>query len=502
MTKEDTMVSTNSMNEQYPLTKGSSEKNFTEKLGSKLKKTIKNSSNKIKKGLDKTTAAMESNSDHKNGNMDHDTLTEDHSESYDINYNDPYSKEHNASIPYKYNTKTNVVHNGNVVMKKEEEKKGNLLDVKNNNYDYYDEFKNYTTNKNSGHDSQAIPNYSEIIIENGNDSSNNKKSYDDVEREKDRKSFNGSDSDYITEKMKSLNMTKANNDSTYHQISQTLQSQKKPMYERAKDSAKEMMDTVIDKLTPNKKEKSYPTLGKDDEDDSHLKPGPYNAKDVHVIHSSTLPKYKSETDGSYVSSTNATVGSDTTTLNSNYDAQQASTLSAYMLAKNKREIELEKENKMAREKAEKLEIMEQDREKEWEREQEKEREQNSRYAVNWALNHFINKKNDLVIFINVRNSIALSSETDEKNKKTSHDLLKDYLKIYQDLNFSCRAIAMKGEPKEEIVRKANDLGADLLVMGSRGMGSFKKIFVGSVSEYCVNHAECPVLIVKNKPKNV
>jgi len=224
MTKEDTMVSTNSMNEQYPLTKGSSEKNFTEKLGSKLKKTIKNSSNKIKKGLDKTTAAMESNSDHKNGNMDHDTLTEDHSESYDINYNDPYSKEHNASIPYKYNTKTNVVHNGNVVMKKEEEKKGNLLDVKNNNYDYYDEFKNYTTNKNSGHDSQAIPNYSEIIIENGNDSSNNKKSYDDVEREKDRKSFNGSDSDYITEKMKSLNMTKANNDSTYHQISQTLQS--------------------------------------------------------------------------------------------------------------------------------------------------------------------------------------------------------------------------------------------------------------------------------------
>jgi len=33
---------------------------------------------------------------------------------------------------------------------------------------------------------------------------------------------------------------------------------------------------------------------------------------------------------------------------------------------------------------------------------------------------------------------------------------------------------MKGEPKEEIVRKANDLGADLLVMGSRGMGSFKK----------------------------
>jgi len=33
---------------------------------------------------------------------------------------------------------------------------------------------------------------------------------------------------------------------------------------------------------------------------------------------------------------------------------------------------------------------------------------------------------------------------------------------------------MKGEPKVEIVRKANELGADLLIMGSRGMGAFKK----------------------------
>ncbi|ORX80442.1 adenine nucleotide alpha hydrolases-like protein, partial [Anaeromyces robustus] len=67
--------------------------------------------------------------------------------------------------------------------------------------------------------------------------------------------------------------------------------------------------------------------------------------------------------------------------------------------------------------------------------------------------------------------------------------------------FSCKAVSMKGEPKIEIVRKANEIGADLLIMGSRGMGSFKKMFVGSVSEYCVNNADCPVLIVKNTPKH-
>src|SRR5690242_2952827 len=52
--------------------------------------------------------------------------------------------------------------------------------------------------------------------------------------------------------------------------------------------------------------------------------------------------------------------------------------------------------------------------------------------------------------------------------------------------------------------KANDAGrlsllsdvADLLVLGSRGLGFVKKMLLGSVSDYCVSHAECPVLIVR------
>ena len=39
-------------------------------------------------------------------------------------------------------------------------------------------------------------------------------------------------------------------------------------------------------------------------------------------------------------------------------------------------------------------------------------------------------------------------------------------------------------------------GADLLIVGSRGRGGFKGLLLGSVSVQCVQHATCPVVVVK------
>ena len=39
-------------------------------------------------------------------------------------------------------------------------------------------------------------------------------------------------------------------------------------------------------------------------------------------------------------------------------------------------------------------------------------------------------------------------------------------------------------------------GADLLVVGSRGLGGFEGLLMGSVSRYCSRHASCSVVVVR------
>ncbi|HLK61122.1 MAG TPA: universal stress protein [Chthonomonadaceae bacterium] len=55
---------------------------------------------------------------------------------------------------------------------------------------------------------------------------------------------------------------------------------------------------------------------------------------------------------------------------------------------------------------------------------------------------------------------------------------------------------VKGDAAETIVRYAENYGCDLIVMGSRGMGAFKSLLLGSVSDHVAHHAHCPVLIVR------
>lgn len=53
-----------------------------------------------------------------------------------------------------------------------------------------------------------------------------------------------------------------------------------------------------------------------------------------------------------------------------------------------------------------------------------------------------------------------------------------------------------GSPGPVLLNMAEEHGCDLIVMGSRGLGPLKGIFMGSVSSYMVSRSKCPVLIVK------
>jgi nucleotide-binding universal stress UspA family protein len=53
-----------------------------------------------------------------------------------------------------------------------------------------------------------------------------------------------------------------------------------------------------------------------------------------------------------------------------------------------------------------------------------------------------------------------------------------------------------GRPAEKIIEAAKDGNHDLIVMGNRGLGGIKQLFLGSVSDRVADEAPCPVLIVK------
>ena len=55
-----------------------------------------------------------------------------------------------------------------------------------------------------------------------------------------------------------------------------------------------------------------------------------------------------------------------------------------------------------------------------------------------------------------------------------------------------------GKAAVEIVDLAEELGAGLVVVGSRGLGGIRRALMGSVSDSVVRHAHCPVLVVRRE----
>ena len=58
---------------------------------------------------------------------------------------------------------------------------------------------------------------------------------------------------------------------------------------------------------------------------------------------------------------------------------------------------------------------------------------------------------------------------------------------------SVTVTAVHGLPVDELVKASE--GADMVVLGRRGMGGFARLLMGSVSSQVAQHAQCPVLIV-------
>ena len=60
------------------------------------------------------------------------------------------------------------------------------------------------------------------------------------------------------------------------------------------------------------------------------------------------------------------------------------------------------------------------------------------------------------------------------------------------------AYVRRGRKDQEIVRLAEDIGAGLIIIGSRGRAGVRRALMGSVSDSVVRHAHCPVLVVRKQ----
>ncbi len=59
-------------------------------------------------------------------------------------------------------------------------------------------------------------------------------------------------------------------------------------------------------------------------------------------------------------------------------------------------------------------------------------------------------------------------------------------------------LRIASRPDHQIVMLAEEIGAGMIAMGSRGRGPLKRALMGSVSDSVVRHAHCPVTIVRDE----
>ncbi len=59
-------------------------------------------------------------------------------------------------------------------------------------------------------------------------------------------------------------------------------------------------------------------------------------------------------------------------------------------------------------------------------------------------------------------------------------------------------LVWEGDPGPAIVAAADAESADLIVVGSHGRSGVQRFLIGSVSDFVVRHAHCPVMVVRGK----
>lgn len=88
------------------------------------------------------------------------------------------------------------------------------------------------------------------------------------------------------------------------------------------------------------------------------------------------------------------------------------------------------------------------------------------------------------------------TELNDILRKEGEELLRHAKEKAQEKGVSSRKVMFSGDPTVEIIDFIKEHDIQLIIMGSRGLGAFKEMMLGSVSHKVAQMAPCPVMIVK------
>jgi nucleotide-binding universal stress UspA family protein len=140
-------------------------------------------------------------------------------------------------------------------------------------------------------------------------------------------------------------------------------------------------------------------------------------------------------------------------------------------------------------------------------------------ALEWALENLIQPHDHLILFsISVSDhsvgtwfehafgSAPVQNQQDydeQQAEEFTREMIKSAslicsqfaIKLDGSITLSHEIYGVEANAKQQICDFCKEKKADLLVVGSRGMTGLQKM-IGSVSQYCVENASCPVLVVR------
>lgn len=132
----------------------------------------------------------------------------------------------------------------------------------------------------------------------------------------------------------------------------------------------------------------------------------------------------------------------------------------------------------------------------------------SEIAFDWYVTNF-HKPGNKVILLHVPESyinattmspgrvMELQRESDGKTTDLKQKFIDKASKLGIEAEFRVENADKPGHAIVDVAQKEN---ATFVVTGTRGMGKFRRTIMGSVSDFVVHHAHCPVLVCRHKDK--